>query len=109
MNSMLQFLSENFVAILSIFGIGGGTGALGVFYGHKQAQADISKSVQDVYQEMLDDLKNDRNELRKEIESLRGDLIELRRLIPMLCKKKDCMEREHYEITEHNDASISIQ
>ena len=48
MTSMLQFLSENFVAILSIFGIGGGTGALGVFYGHKQAQADMSQSVQDV-------------------------------------------------------------
>lgn len=106
---MFQFLSENFVAILSIFGIGGGTGALGVFYGHKQAQADISKSVQDVYQEMLDDLKNDRKELRKEIESLRGDLTELRRLLPMLCRRKDCMDREHYDLTEHSDASISIE
>lgn len=109
MTSMFQFLSENFVAILSIFGIGGGTGALGVFYGHKQAQADISKSVQDVYQEMLDDLKNDRKELRKEIESLRGDLTELRRLLPMLCRRKDCMDREHYDLTEHSDASISIE
>lgn len=80
-------------------------------YTRKQAEADSMLSVQSVYQQMIDDLKNDRVELKDKIENLKErddqkerdirDLTEkvkvnereIQAMKPNLCGRKACVER----------------
>lgn len=98
----MQFFLENFGAILSLLGLGGGVSIFTAYYSRQQAKADISKSIQDVYQEMICDVKADRDELRKEIMDLRVEVYELRRLLPLICQRADCPQREAGSV----DASV---
>ncbi|MGN0061255.1 MAG: hypothetical protein ACI382_02695 [Alloprevotella sp.] len=92
--TILEFMSENLGYILSALGIGGGASIFTAYYSRQQAKADISQSVQDVYQEMLNDVKADRDELKAEIVGLRIEVNELRRMLPMICRKMDCLQRD---------------
>lgn len=83
----------------------------------KQAENDAIKGVQDIYQEMVDDLKRDRRELLEEVRRMKvkqegqGRIIlaikkQLVALKPLLCDKK-CEERVYsgaiYEIKQDAD------
>lgn len=66
-------------------------------YTRKQAEADAMKSVQDVYQELIEDLKSDRENLKTEMGQLKLDLhnlqLEVAYMKPALCGKPDCTHR----------------
>lgn len=77
----------------------------------KQAEADAMESVQNVYQELIEDLKKDREDLRTENITLRTELREMKQrieeletkcsenarrfeeMLPYLCYCKNCPNR----------------
>lgn len=78
----------------------------------KQAEADAMESVQNVYQELIEDLKRDREELktenhqlREELRSIHSRMVELEskcndnerrieQMVPYLCYCKNCPNRQ---------------
>lgn len=71
----------------------------------KQAEADAMKSVQEVYQEMIDDLRKDRQSLKMKVEELerqvaglesevKRNAAALNALKPFLCYVEDCPNRK---------------
>lgn len=66
-------------AIISAIGSGSLVWLFVIPYTRKQAQADAMKSVQEVYQGLIEDLVNDRKELKmanEELKAVNGDLKE---------------------------------
>jgi len=80
----------------------------------KQAEADALKSMQDVYQELIEDLKVDREDLKRDNGALRNTLRELQDRIsalenamkeserkmdamrPFMCSVTDCKNRRYH-------------
>lgn len=66
-------------------------------YTMKQAEADAMLSVQNVYQQIIEDLKTDRVELKENIKELALKVSENEREIkamkPNLCGRKACTQR----------------
>lgn len=78
----------------------------------RQAEADAMASVQNVYQELIDDLKKDRDELRVENQNLKNELRDLHSrqdkleeqcrensrkveaMLPWICYCKNCPTRQ---------------
>ena len=71
----------------------------------KQAEADAMKSVQEVYQEMIDDLRKDRQSLKMKVEELerqvaglesevKRNAAALNALKPFLCYVENCPNRK---------------
>ena len=71
----------------------------------KQAQADAMRSVQEVYQEMIDDLRKDRQSLKMKVEELerqvaglesevKRNAAALNALKPFICYVEDCPNRK---------------
>lgn len=84
----------------------------------KQAENDAVKGVQDIYQELVDDLKRDRADLREEVRRLKVKLEGQGRIIisikqqlatmkHLLCEREDCDRRIYsgtkYEIKQNVD------
>lgn len=73
------------------------TGSVGwiasVKYNRQQAKADAMKSVQDVYQELVADLKNDREELKAENAELRESMHKME-------EKMAKMQEEMHKLTK---------
>jgi len=84
----------------------------------KQAENDAVKGVQDIYQELVDDLKRDRADLREEVRRLKVKLEGQGRIIMsikqqltairhLLCDREGCEQRTYsgnkYEIKQDAD------
>lgn len=97
--------------IVSSLCTGGLTWLFTLKYTRKQAEADAMLSVQNVYQQIIEDLKTDRVELKENIKTLKErddqkerdirDLTqkvkenerEIKSMKPNLCGRKDCTQR----------------
>ncbi len=96
--AMLEFLTSNIDTILG-FITGGGLLSLFTFkYTRSQAKADAMKSIQDVYQETIIDLRTDKDEMKKEISELRLEVHQNTKDINILksykCTVMDCKLRK---------------
>ncbi len=76
---------------------GGLTWVFTIRYARKQAEADSMKSVQEIYQGLVEDLKKERVELRSEIEKLRTTVEtnsrDINAMKPKLCGVVACTRR----------------
>lgn len=83
--------------IVSSLCTGGLTWLFTLKYTRKQAEADAMLSVQNVYQQIIEDLKTDRAELKENIKELALKVSENEREIkamkPSLCGRKGCNQR----------------
>lgn len=96
----MEYLSiDTIVAILGLF-IGGGGGAFFTWRWQrrrakaeaKTAEADAAKEWQDVYQQLIEDIKTDRDEQKQYIAELKDDRQHLRRDRDDLRKRQDELE-----------------
>ena len=63
-STLLNMTETIITAIITALCTGGLTWLFTLRYTRKQAEADAMKSVQEVYQGLIEDMKNDRKELR---------------------------------------------
>jgi uncharacterized protein (UPF0305 family) len=69
------------------FVVGGGLASvLSARYVRKTAQADAMKAVQDVYQETIQDLRSDKDEMKKENKEMHEQIIILKKTVEQNCK-----------------------
>lgn len=96
----MEYISlDTIVAILGLF-IGGGGGAFFTWRWQrrrakaeaKTAEADAAKEWQDVYQQLIEDIKTDRDEQKQYIAELKDDRLHLRRDRDDLRKRQDELE-----------------
>ena len=116
---------DTIIAILGLF-IGGGSGAFFTWrYQRKKAkaeavtaEADAAKELQDVYQQLITDIKTDRDDLRKrqdeleqQVRSLQKDVARNGRMVecmrPFLCGKSGCKDRVPVNISNEMDTIIT--
>lgn len=76
---MIDFVSNNIESLLTFIAGGGLATLLKMRSIKKQAEAEAMKSVQDVYQETIADLRSDKDEMKKENAEMRNTLNELRK------------------------------
>lgn len=92
---------DTIIAILGLF-IGGGSGAFFTWrYQRKKAkaeavtaEADAAKELQDVYQQLITDIKTDRDEQKAYINELKEDRNHLRKDRDDLRKRQDELEQQ---------------
>ena len=92
---------DTIIAILGLF-IGGGSGAFLTWrYQRKKekaeavkAEADAAKELQDVYQQLITDIKTDRDEQKAYINELKEDRNHLRKDRDDLRKRQDDLEQQ---------------
>ena len=92
---------DTIIAILGLF-IGGGSGAFFTWrYQRKKAkaeavtaEADAAKELQDVYQQLITDIKTDRDEQKAYINELKEDRNHLRKDRDDLRKRQDDLEQQ---------------
>lgn len=92
---------DTIIAILGLF-IGGGSGAFFTWrYQRKKAkaeavtaEADAAKEIQDVYQQLITDIKTDRDEQKAYINELKEDRNHLRKDRDDLRKRQDELEQQ---------------
>lgn len=76
---------------------GGLTWLFTIRYARKQAEADSMKSVQEIYQKLVEDLKTEREELKAEIDKLKvtveNNTRDINAMRPKLCGKVSCSIR----------------
>lgn len=82
-----------------LFVTGGGLASLiSIKYTRKTAQADAMKAMQDVYQETIQDLRNDKEEMKKEIAELKKEVHQnsedIKTLKSYKCTALDCKLRK---------------
>lgn len=88
----MEFSIDTIVAIAGLF-IGGGGGAFFTWrWQRKKAEADAAKDVQDVYQQMVADVKADREEQKQYIAELKEDRKHLRQERDELRERQDKLE-----------------
>ena len=79
--------------IVSSLCTGGLTWLFTLKYTRKQAEADAMLSVQNVYQQIIEDLKTDRAELKENIKEVSENEREIKAMKPNLCGRKGCNQR----------------
>ena len=92
---------DTIIAILGLF-LGGGSGAFFTWrYQRKKAkaeavtaEADAAKELQDVYQQLITDIKTDRDEQKAYINELKEDRNHLRKDRDDLRKRQDDLEQQ---------------
>lgn len=85
--AMIEFITNNFEAILT-FIAGGGIVSISKWRSiKKHAEAEAAKQWQDVYQEMIKDLQDDKNAMREENKELRQNLETLRKEVYQISKQ----------------------
>lgn len=86
----MEFNFETIMAIIGLFlGAGGGGAFFTWRYQRKKAGAEAAKAWQEVYQQMIVDIKEDRNEQKEYINELKEDRQHLRRDRDDLRKRQD--------------------
>lgn len=97
----MEITLDTIIAILGLF-IGGGGGAFFTWRWQrkkakaeaKTAEADAAKELQDVYQQLVQDIKTDRDEQKAYIQELKEDRSHLRRDRDDLRKRQDELEEQ---------------
>ena len=92
---------DTIIAILGLF-IGGGSDAFFTWRYHRKkakaeavtAEADAAKELQDVYQQLITDIKTDRDEQKAYINELKEDRNHLRKDRDDLRKRQDDLEQQ---------------
>ena len=95
----MELSIDTLIALLGLF-IGGGSGAFFTWRWQrrkaaaeaKTAEADAAKELQDVYQQLIEDIKTDREEQKAYIGELKEDRAHLRRDRDELRKRQDELE-----------------
>lgn len=95
---MIEFLSQNLETLLAFITGGGLLSFATLKFTRKQAEANAMKAVQEVYQETIKDLREDKAEMNKEMQELRdrvaGIYKELSSLRKYKCITMDCKLRK---------------
>ena len=95
---MIEFFTQNLETLLSFITGGGLLSFATLQFTRKQAEANAMKAVQEVYQETIKDLREDKAEMNKEIQELRervaGIYKELASLRKYKCTIMDCKQRK---------------
>ena len=112
-------------AIITALCTGGLTWLFTLRYTRKQAEADAMKSVQEVYQELIEDMKNDRKELKQRIGDVENQYRELQQkcnemekdirqnarvmdiMKPFLCGVKNCLNRKSITFDTTNNSRLN--
>ena len=68
---MIEFFTQNLETLLAFITGGGLLSFATLKFTRKQAEANAMKAVQEVYQETIKDLREDKAEMNKEIQELR--------------------------------------
>lgn len=107
-------------AVVTAFCTGGLTWLFTLRYTRKQAEADAMKSVQEVYQKLIEDLKSDRQDLKKRFDELDNKYKEVLHkcnemekairqnsrvmdtMKPFLCGVKGCLQRKSITFDYNN-------
>lgn len=97
----MEITLESIIALLGLF-IGGGGGAFFTWRWQrrkakaeaKTAEADAAKELQDVYQQLITDIKTDRDEQKTYIQELKEDRRHLREDRDDLRKRQDELEEQ---------------
>ena len=119
----MEITLDTIIAILTLF-IGGGGGAFFTWRWQrkkakaeaKTAEADAAKELQDVYQQLVQDIKTDRDDLRKRQDELEESVRSLQREVarygrmvasmrPFLCGRSNCPNR--MPVTRSDDAEVN--
>ena len=82
---MTTFLATYLEPILLFFSGGGLATVFTIKYTRKTAQADAMKSVQDVYQETIQDLRSDKEIMKKENLEMREQISSLKKIVEQNC------------------------
>lgn len=101
---MTEFITTYLEPILLFISGGGLAAVFTVKYTRKTAQADAMKAVQDVYQETIQDLRSDKEIMKKENMEMRDQIsilektvkqncIDIRELKSYKCVVVDCKDR----------------
>lgn len=95
---MIEFITQNLETLLAFITGGGLLSFATLKFTRKQAEANAMRAVQEVYQETIKDLREDKAEMNKEIQELRervaGIYKELSSLRKYKCIVMDCKERK---------------
>lgn len=95
---MTDFITTYLNDIILFITGGGFAGIFTLKYTRKTAQADAMKAVQDVYQETIQDLRADKEEMKKEIAELRKEVYrnteDIKTLKSYKCVTMDCKLRK---------------
>ena len=95
---MIEFFTQNLETLLAFITGGGLLSFATLKFTRKQAEANAMKAVQEVYQETIKDLREDKAEMNKEIQELRervaGIYKELASLRKYKCIVTDCKQRK---------------
>lgn len=95
---MIEFLSQNLDTLLAFVTGGGLLSFATLKFTRKQAEANAMKAVQEVYQETIKDLREDKAEMNKEIAELRERVAGIYKELAFLRKHKctviDCKLRQ---------------
>jgi len=82
---MNEFFTAYLDSILTFITGGGLAAVLAVKYTRKTAQADAMKAVQDVYQETIQDLRTDKEIMKKENLEMKGQISSLEKIVEQNC------------------------
>ena len=118
----MEITLDTILGILGLF-IGGGGGAFFTWRWQrkkakaeaKTAEADAAKELQDVYQQLIQDIKTDRDDLRKRQDELEESVRSLQREVarygrmvanmrPFLCGRTNCPNRVLVTISDDGEA-----
>lgn len=95
---MLELISQNLDTLLAFVTGGGILSFATLKFTRKQAEADAMKAVQEVYQETIKDLREDKEHLGKEISDLRDKVSEIYKQLASMrrykCTDLDCKLRK---------------
>lgn len=95
---MIHFITQNLETLLAFITGGGLLSFATLKFTRKQAEANAMKAVQEVYQETIKDLREDKERMSEEIKELRVEVAgiykELRSLRQYKCIVMDCKSRK---------------
>jgi hypothetical protein len=92
---MVEFITTYLEPILLFVSGGGLATVFTVKYTRKTAQADAMKAVQDVYQETIQDLREDKEIMKKENVEMRSQISSLEKTVKQNCA--DIRELKSYK------------
>jgi len=94
---MIEFITTYLEPIILFISGGGLATVVSIKYTRKTAQADAMKAVQDVYQEAIDDLRNDKKLMKEDNLELRKEISELQEIVKR--NSKDINSLKRYKCT----------
>lgn len=95
----MEMSLDTWIAIVSLLVGGGGIGTFFTWkYTRKKEKAEADTAVQDVYQQLIADIKNDRDEQKAYIQELKDDRRHLREERDELRTRQDKLEEDIFNL-----------